>query len=130
LRRIPEYKAEYDRHKEGALTRRYDDSDLEILHLSRNEPEAEKWGLAFFANPDRAALSAPVFWTEHVSPHVVSVDVSLREPGDPISLINRLVDLRLFGCKRIHLTDADGNEHLLLQRGRRVVQLRCYGLAR
>lgn len=127
LRRNPAYIDDHKRHQEGALSRRFDDNDLEILRLTRSEPEAEKWGLAFFASPSHNALTAPAFWTEKVSPHVVSVDVSLREPGDPISMINRLVDLRLFGCRRIHLTDADGSEHLLLLRGKRVVQLRCFG---
>lgn len=127
LRRNPDYEADYARHMEGALSRINVDDGFELLKLKRAEPEAEKWGLLFFASTNQTALTAPVFWCESVSPQIITVDAQPLKDGDAKGMFDRLFDLALFGSKRIHLTDAIGNEHVLLQRGRRVVQMRCRG---
>ena len=127
LRRNPDYENDYGRHMEGALSRKTGEDGLEFLKLKRAEPDAEKWGLLFFASPNQTALTAPVFWCESVSPQVITVETQPLNGGESKGMFDRLFDLALFGSKRIHLTDADGHEHVLIQRGHRVVQMRCRG---
>lgn len=127
LRRNPAYERDYARHHQGALTRRTDETGLELLRLEKPEPDAEKWGLLFFTSPNQTALSAPVFWTEKASPQVVRVEAKVKGKDDPASLFGCLFDLKNFGDRRIHLTDAGGGEHVLIQRGGRIVQMRCGG---
>lgn len=127
LRRNPDYENDYGRHMEGALTRKRAEDGLEFLKLKRAEPDAEKWGLLFFASPNQTALTAPVFWCETVSPQVISVEAQPLNGDESQGMFDRLFDLALLGAKRIHLTDAAGHEHVLIQRGHRVVQMRCRG---
>ena len=127
LRRNPAYESDYARHMEGALSRISRHDGLELLKLKRPEPEAEKWGLLFFASPNQTALTGPVFWCESVSPQVITVEAQPFNGSESKGMLDRLFDLALFGSKRIHLTDASGNEHVLIQRGHRVVQMRCRG---
>lgn len=126
LRRNPDYENEYSCHANGALKQRRE-GNLDIYNLQRPEPEAEKWGLIFFADPDNNSQTAPVFWTMEANPRVIGVETVPRQKGDPKSLLNTIFDLRLFGATRIHLTDGYGKEHLLLLRGNRVVQMHCEG---
>lgn len=127
LRRNPEYVDEHEQHQNGHLLRKISPNGTEFLKLKREEPGAEKWGLLFYADPNDNALNAPAFWIERVSPSVVNVEVARSQSDDSLQLISKLFDLNFFGLKRVHLTDANGDEHLLLQRGERVVQLRCSG---
>lgn len=127
LRRNPDYEVDFERHMLGALTRDTSNKSVEILRLERAEPGAEKWGLLFFASPNHTARTAPAFWTQNANPNVISVDLVPRQSGDPAGLVNSIFDLRLHGIRRILLTDSAQNEHLLIRRGGRVVQMRCTG---
>ena len=127
LRRNPDYETDYGRHMEGALSRKMGTEGLEFLKLKRPEPEAEKWGLLFFTSPNQTALTAPVFWCETVSPQVITVEAQPLNGDETKGMFDRLFDLALLRSKRIHLTDAEGHEHVLIQRGHRVVQMRCRG---
>ena len=127
LRRNPDYQNAHSMHVEGALTRQFDATGMEILQLARAEPAAEKWGLSFFASPNRTAIDAPVFWTESFNPNIVNVEVTRAEETGKKGCCNVLSELAKYGCKHTHFTSADGKEQLILSRQDCVVQLRCRG---
>ncbi len=129
LRRNPDYEREFLAHVNGALSRRYANDGTEYLTLSQTEPAAEKWGLSFFTSPNQDAMTAPVFWTEEASPHVVCVHVTPNETGVGNAIFKAIFEKNFLGIRRIHFTDAEGREQLLLQQGKRIVQLRCRGLS-
>ena len=126
LRRNPDYIKDFSSYTNGALYRQRR-GNLELLRLSRAEPEAEKWGLLFFASPRKTAQEAPVFWTQAANSKVIKVETRPCLTEDQTKPIETLFDLRLIHGHPVHLTDGHGQEHALLERKNRVVQMKVYG---
>lgn len=98
-------------------------SKIALMKLRRAQPEAESWGLVFFPNPDHTAIKADVFWSDEMYPNPVRVTVSERLPGEVDEIFERTMRV----AKVFHLTDWNGNEHLLLRGEHCAIQVRCVG---
>ena len=76
-----------------------------------------------FADPDKTAFEAEVFWRVEDYGRVVCAYVRGREnPG-----FGAIVALNEVRCRKSLLKTVDGEQHLLLRDGRRVAQIRCLG---
>lgn len=72
LRRNDGYIRDFRANRAGMPLPIRHSSGSTILRLRRQVLVAEKWGLQLFANPNRSALEAPVFWAPIVTQHVVT----------------------------------------------------------
>lgn len=96
-----------------------------LLRVHTRQNEARDWGLLFFPNPDQAALKADVFWDPALDPLHVTVMVTPRDKADPDDLFERTVA----SCSIDHLTDYDGQEHLLVRGAHGTAQSKCSGVS-
>lgn len=96
-----------------------------LMKMRAPQPEANEWGLMFFANPDLTALTARHFWTEEADPDFVSLQITRREQGER----DELFDYTVARCAVDHLVDAEGAEHLLLRGKTCTAQCQCTGLS-
>ena len=126
-RRWPAYADAHAGHRVGALTRVNRPCGMEILRLSRPEPDAAHFGLSFFVSPRRSCLDAPIFWTEDANHRVTTVDVRAAEPSLRDRCREGLFNLSRLRCRRSLFIDHDGAQHLRIVYCRRTIQLRCEG---
>jgi hypothetical protein len=98
---------------------------ISVMKLRRPQPGAEAWGLIFFPNPDQSALEADVFWSDDVYPNHIRLHIARRLPGEVDEIFMRTVE----HCRVRHLTDWNGNEHMLIRGKACTVQARCVGLS-
>ena len=124
LRRNPAYRADHERHREGALVRQIDENGLEILTLERPEPAAESWGLSFFTSPNRSAEDAAIAWTAAANPRVLTVVATPMEDKD--GDIEAFEISRLF-CRKTCLQSTAGRETFIAACSNFRVQLECSG---
>jgi len=127
LRRWPNYQSCHESHREGALTRTYNPCGLEILDLTRPEPDAASYGLSFFVSPRKTCLEAPVFWTEEANSRVATVEVRALERHKENRYAKGVFNLAELACRRALFLDHDGAQHLRLSHCKRTVQLHCEG---
>lgn len=76
-----------------------------------------------FADPDRNALEADVFWRAEDYRRVVSAYVRNGEDRS----FGAIISLTNVQCRKVLLKAADGGQHILLCDGRQVAQVRCVG---
>ena len=95
-----------------------------VVHLYESLPEAERWGLMFFPNPDQPAPAADVYWLVDADPAIVSVMVTPRVSGE-VDEMKAVID----GCSIDVLRDPDGTEHLLTRGKFSSAQSICSGLS-
>jgi len=95
-----------------------------VVHLYESVPEAERWGLMFFPNPDQPAPTADVYWLADFDPAIVSVMVTPRNSGEPDEM-KAVID----GCSIDVLRDPNGTEHLLTRGKYSSAQSLCSGLS-
>lgn len=126
-RRWPDYANAHADHREGALTRTNRPCGMEILELSRPEPDAARFGLSFFVSPRRTCLDAPIFWTEEANHRVTTVDVRAVERSLSDRCLEGLFNLSRLDCRRSLFIDYDGTQHLRIVYCKRSIQLRCEG---
>lgn len=124
LRRNPLYRSDHERHREGALTRHIDETGLERLRLDRPEPEAMRWGLSFFASPNRTAQTAPLAWTANVNPRVLTV---VATPANVANSNTEPFELSRLSCRRICLQLSAGRETFIAASESVRVQMECTG---
>ncbi|MCA6121275.1 DUF2285 domain-containing protein [Bradyrhizobium sp. WSM 1704] len=95
-----------------------------LLRLPRRFPQAEKWGLAAFADPALCAEQAPVFW--HASAFKRVVRLRANVPNERAAQTYRLSDFRV---ERRAIIDVDQTPFVLMK-GRGVhVALKVEGLS-
>jgi len=126
-RRWPDYANAHADHREGALTRTNRPCGMEVLELSRPEPDAARFGLSFFVSPRRSCLDAPIFWTEEANHRVTTVDVRAVEPSLRDRCLEGLFNFSRLTCRRSLFIDYDGTQHLRIVYCKRSIQLRCEG---
>lgn len=126
-RRWPNYADAHFDHRDGALTRTNRPCGMEILKLSKPEPDAARFGLSFFVSPRRTCLDAPIFWTEEANHRVTAVDVRAVEPSLKDRCLDGLFNLSRLTCRRSLFIDHDGTQHLRIVYRKRAIQLRCRG---
>ncbi len=126
-RRWPDYSGAHTLHLDGALTRTRRPCGMELLRLSRPEPDAARFGLSFFVSPRRSCLDAPIFWTEAANHRVATVDVRAVKPSLRDRCGEGLFNLSRLTCPRSLFIDHDGTQHLRIVYCNRTIQLRCEG---
>lgn len=124
LRRNPAYREDHERHREGALTRQFDDNGVELLTLDRPEPAAERWGLLFFASPNRTAEDAALAWTSEVNPHVLNV---VATPANETDNEADAFEISRLSCRKICLRSSAGHETFIAASQGLRVQMECRG---
>ena len=97
--------------------------DITVMRMRSRQPAAEAWGLKFFPNPEIPAPKAHVFWTEKAHPDILDVNVSPRAPNEK----HPLFDETIRKCRMAHLTDENGQEHLIVYGRGCSVQVRANG---
>lgn len=126
-RRWHDYTNAHAAHRDGALTRTYLPCGMEILELSKPEPEAARFGLSFFVSPRRSCLDAPIFWTEDANPRVTTVEVRAVAPSLQDRSLDGQFNLSRLTCRRALFIDHDSTQHLRIVYCKRTIQLRCEG---
>lgn len=129
VRRNKHYSAEHEAHRNGALERSFLTCGMEVLKLSRPEPNAARFGLSFFVSPRKTCLQAPVFWDETVNSRVATIEAKSVDKPSPNLCLDGHFNLSKLPCSRALFVDHDGYEQLRLVYGKRTIQLRCEGVS-
>ncbi len=96
----------------------------------RRYQRARKWGLLFFADPDRSALETEVFWKPSVFPATVRVKLgdpemeTLMERENFCSVSDSVI-LSQLCCRRILFDSINHSRHIVLNARRYWFQLYC-----
>jgi hypothetical protein len=126
LRRNPDYQRDYRRSRAGRQRPVKLSTGATLIRERRRWLDAEKWGLLAFADPEKPALNADVFW----SPELLAgtLPVRLYPIKDENSAANNQHDeivLSTIPTRRVLLETADGARHMLMSGQRFWVQLFC-----
>jgi len=126
LRRNAEYQRDCRRASDILPSPFILSSGASFLRLTQSIPKAEKWGLLTFADPEKPAIDANVFW----SPRLLAgaVRVRLTEIGNSQANLPRqeeTIILSALKTRRIILDTADGVRHIVLNGHRFWIQLFC-----
>jgi hypothetical protein len=104
LRRNPDYVAAWRASAQRHLPVITLNDGTRLLRLRRRYPQAERWGLYAFANPEHCAREVPVFWLPNVSRHTV------RARCSPVNTATGATALTLsnFAARRLAVIGVDG----------------------
>lgn len=86
---------------------------------------AERWGLAFFPEPEHDGLEADAIWSGGIYSRRVHTHIAPRAPNEASEIYDRTVAI----CRITHFTDMAGREHLLLKGNGCVIQVICTGMS-
>ncbi|WP_438727868.1 transcriptional regulator domain-containing protein [Parasphingorhabdus sp. DH2-15] len=126
LRRNEDYRRDFRLSHAGlpapvALT-----SGATLFRSRRTIPEAEQWGLLAFADPDKQAIDANVFWRPDIVAGAVRVRLTHMPVDDvPIDEMSDIIVLSALKTRRIILDTCDGTRHIVLNGRRFWIQLFC-----
>lgn len=119
LRRNQDYRADYARARETLPTRQTLATGSVFYIENRFEERAEKWGLLTFADPNKIALNADVFWHPEVLAGALRVKLTRPdkyiEAGDTPS---DTIILSALQTRRVMLQLSNGARHILLNGNR------------
>lgn len=125
LRRTSAYREIAFAYSDNAVSVQTVCHGIKLKCLRAPQPEAAKFGLAYFVNPDLNALSADVIWCRTQHPRPVCIEVVSCQPGTVDLILQRTIRK----CQIVHFLDADGCQHLLLKGAGCVLQVRVEGLS-
>ena len=125
LRRNPHFRQCAYQYQSGFVTETHWEHRVYRLDMLAPQPEAERWGLILFPDPDHTALYADLFWSELAYPNFIRVNVSPRLEGE----IDEIYQISAELCRVRQLTDWNGLEHVLVQGKGCAIQVRCTGLS-
>lgn len=125
LRRNPDFLSDVDASDSSSVTYRPACFQITLIRPYRDQTAAERWGLAFFPNPDHNGFEADAFWSPGIYDRAVRTHVGPRSAGEACEIYDRTVET----CVVSHLTDAAGREHLLLKGNGCVIQALCSGMS-
>lgn len=123
LRRNPDFLKDVAREPPGTVSVRPACPNTILIKPRTDQTAADRWGLAFFPNPNANGLDANAFWSGTRFPRQIQLHVSPAMPGETCE-IRECARER---CRIVHLVDAAGREHLLVRGGAHIVQVRCTG---
>ena len=115
LRRNPAYRADYVAARNTFPHRKILSTGSVLYTMQRPQTLTQKWGLLSFANPDRRAIDADVFW----SPDLLAgaLRVKLTHPDETVlkeSEPHDTIILSALQTRRVMLHTLDGARHILL----------------
>ncbi len=101
-------------------------SGASFLRLDQSIPTAQKWGLLTFADPEKPAIDANVFWRPELLAGAVRVCLTEVESNDSgVSKQDDTIILSALKTRRVILDTADGIRHIVLNGHRFWIQLFC-----
>lgn len=101
-------------------------SGASFIRLDRAIPAARKWGLLTFADPDKPAIDANVFWQPELLAGAVRVCLTAVDSTQDVrSKDGDTIILSALKTRRIILDNADGIRHIVLNGHRFWIQLFC-----
>ncbi len=126
LRRNADYRREYCGVSNALPTPFALSSGASFLKLDRSVPDARKWGLVTFADPEKMAIDANVFWCPELLASAVRICLTEVESSnsDTSKQDDRII-LSALKTRRIILDTADGIRHIVLNGHRFWIQLFC-----
>lgn len=98
---------------------------ITLIRPRTDQMAAERWGLAFFPDPQSNGYDANAFWSSALFPQQVLVQVGPAGSGAICDIYEQTTRL----CQIIHLVDTVGREHMLIKGNGHVVQVRCIGMS-
>jgi len=115
LRRNPAYRADYLAAEGTYPTRETLHTGSVLYTMTQPQSRAEKWGLLSFADPDKRAINADVFW----SPDLLAgaLRVKLTHPDETVldqSEPHDTIILSALQTRRVMLHTLNGARHILL----------------
>jgi len=126
LRRNDDFLADAARHCADEISVKYPPcAQIKLMQLKDDQPDANKWGLAFFPDISLGGYDADAFWSPGIYPRTVSVNVSYRNKGEECDIWKRCVGV----CDITHFTDRSGREQMLVRGSGCVLQVQCTGLS-
>lgn len=123
LRRVPEFEDAAWKAQAGAVSEKTACHEITVIKMRYPQPDAERWGLKFFPNPEIPAPKAHVFWTDKAYGDKVRINVMDAGPGE----VDTTFEETIRKCRMAHLTDIDGCEHLVINGNGCSVQVICEG---
>ena len=126
LRRNPSYARDFRaarRKPDMAIKLR---TGATLLRPRKRHLTAEEWGLLHFADPEKDALTADVFWRPDFLAGALNVRLSAvhqNDNGDDED--HDIIVLSAIKSRRVILDATDGARHILLNGDRFWIQLRC-----
>ncbi len=125
LRRNPVFRRDAASRSDDDLSRMMAPcGDVRLIRPRVRQTLAERWGLAFMADPALNAFDADVVWNRRAFPDQVEVTAIPRAPGERCEIWDRTVPI----CDITHITDYVGREYLLVRRNGFVAQVRATGV--
>lgn len=115
LRRNQDYRADYERARKSLPTRQTLETGSVFYIANDAQEDARQWGLLAFADPNKAALDADVFW--HPDLLAGALRVKLTRPiGDMRDgdLPSDTIILSALQTRRVMLQLTNGARHILL----------------
>lgn len=101
-------------------------SGASFIRLDHTIPAARKWGLLTFADPDKPAIDANVFWQPELLAGAVRVCLTAVDSARTVpSEDGDTIILSALKTRRIILNSADGIRHIVLNGHRFWIQLFC-----
>ncbi len=119
LRRNPDYRADYQTARKTLPTRQTLETGSVFYIANDAQESARQWGLLAFADPNKAALDADVFW--HPDLLAGALRVKLIRPVDNIrdgGLPSDTIILSALRTRRVMLQLTNGARHILLNGSR------------
>lgn len=127
LRRNPEYRRAYRLSRPGRQRPIQLHTGAVLIRERRRWPDAEKWGLLTFSDPDEACDEANVFWRPDLLAGALPIRLKpLAKIGEDDDLgAHDEIELCRLPTRRVMLDSVDGARHILLCGRRFWVQLLC-----
>jgi len=130
LRRNQDYQSDYRDHHGSGPRATILPSGSHLIVGERRYRAARKWGLLFFANPDRPAHRAALFWKPSLFPATIPVTLrTIDEEKEKGRLVQHtdedLIILSEICCQRYIFESVNGSRHVILAPRRYWIQLYC-----
>lgn len=125
LRRNEDFLHDYGARSDDELSFVRACHQITLVRPRSSQTLAERWGLAFFPDPDANGLEADAFWSGGLYPRRVHTHITPRGQNEVCEIYDRTVGI----CRITHFTDMAGREHLLLKGNGCVIQVLCTGMS-
>lgn len=125
LRRNTEFQDMAAKQTDPPVFRRPVCNGTTVIRAEGNHDVAKQWGLIFVPDLSKNGYEADAFWDTAIFKRTVNVLITPRAEHEADEIVAQSVR---YG-RVMHLTDTNGNEHLLIRGNGRSVQVKCSGLS-